>query len=364
MIYEIKMPSLGADMDKGRFVEWKVKVGDHVDKDQEIAVIETPKAAVEIDSFRAGKIVEIIAKPDEVYPVGSILAKMELDFVDTSLAEPIVSPESKRLRISPAARKLAEQEGIDLSQIKGSGPDGTIEFQDVSKLSGQAAQPLISIREAVARTMARSKKEIPHYYLKSKVCVDKLIEAVDKLNSTPTSQDRILMPAALMHILALALKKHPDMNGLYEHEKFVPHFEINMGMAIALKSGGVIAPAVLGMEKLNLFSVNRILNDLISRAREGKLKTSELTKSTITVTNLGDLGSHEVFGVIFPPQVALIGLGQVHKEAVVDNNTIRAGFVIDITLSADHRVSDGLSGSRFLQSVCELIMQPQSVLKE
>lgn len=394
MIYEIKMPSLGADMDKGRFIEWKVKVGDHVNKDQEIAVIETPKAAVEVDSFRAGKIVEIIAKPDEVYPVGSVLAKMELDFVESGLTDSMGVPEKsslkeatvtelkmqsvseppilrKRQRVSPAARKLAEQEGVDLNQIQGSGPEGVIELQDIQKQIQMRAsvstvptgESLITIREAIARTMSRSKKEIPHYYLRSKVCIDPLIETLDKINSTPTTQDRILMPAALMHILALALKKHTDMNGYYENEKFVPHSEINMGMAIALKTGGVIAPAVLGMESLDLIAVNGALKDLILRSREGKLKASELSMGTITVTNLGDLGCHEVFGVIFPPQVALIGLGQIRKEAVVDNNIVKPGFVIDITLSADHRVSDGLSGSRFLQTVSEYIAQPHLVLK-
>jgi pyruvate dehydrogenase E2 component (dihydrolipoamide acetyltransferase) len=209
----------------------------------------------------------------------------------------------------------------------------------------------VDVREAIARVMARSKKEIPHFYLKSRVCVDGLLASLDDLNQACAVEDRVLMPAILVYAVTSALKEHPDMNGYFTDGKFIAHTEKNVGMAISLKSGGVISPALLEAQTKNLFEINAALKDLIQRAREGKLKTTELSQGTITITNLGDLGSQEVFGVIFPPQVALVGFGQIRKEAVVENSLVRAGFVLDITLSADHRVNDGISGSRFLKAI-------------
>ncbi|MGZ3817050.1 MAG: dihydrolipoamide acetyltransferase family protein, partial [Bdellovibrio sp.] len=329
--------------------------------------IETPKAAVEVDSFRSGKIVEIVAKPDDVYPVGAVLAKMELDFVEEeSVIPPVTPPEHKpeqRQRISPAARKLAEQSGIALDTIQGSGINGAIEIEDVRKKMASAASSepvahMLSIRDVIAQTMARSKKEIPHYYLKTKVVVDNLIESIDKINSKRSAEDRILMPAALMYILTQALKKYPEMNGYFENNKFIAHSEINMGMAISIKTGGVTAPAVLDMQNKDLPSVNSALKDLVQRTREGKLKANELSQGTITVTNLGDFGCEQVFGVIFPPQVALVGFGQIRKEAIVEKNILKPGYVIDVTLSADHRVTDGLYGAKFLQTISEYLARP------
>ncbi|MGZ3796861.1 MAG: dihydrolipoamide acetyltransferase family protein [Pseudobdellovibrionaceae bacterium] len=351
MIYEITMPSLGADMDKGLFVEWKVKVGDHINKDQGIAVIETQKGTVDLDSFKAGKILEVIAKPGEIYPVGTLLARMELDVAETpspGMPSPGMAP---RLRISPAARRLAEQEGLDWKLISGSGPEGVIELEDVKQHLKSPPTSFVDVREAIARAMARSKKEIPHFYLKSRVCVDRLLASLDEINHTRPPEERVLVPTVLVYAVARALTDHPGMNGYFTGGKFIAHAEQNIGMAVNLKSGGVISPALLEVQTKDLFEINAGLKDLIQRTREGKLKTTELSQGTITITNLGDLGSQEVFGVIYPPQVALVGFGQIRKEAVVDNSGLRPGYVLDVTLSADHRVNDGISGSRFLQAV-------------
>jgi pyruvate dehydrogenase E2 component (dihydrolipoamide acetyltransferase) len=327
MIYEVTMPSLGADMDKGRLVEWKIKVGDHIDKDQEIAIIETQKAAVEMDSFRAGKITELIAKPDEFYPVGAVLAKMELD-----AAADVGVPQAP------------------LAQLPKAAPE---------KQPTEVEANFVDIREAVAKAMSRSKKEIPHYYLKIRVGVDPLINFLDEMNKSRSSEDRVLMPALLVAAVAEALKVFPLMNGFYVDGKFSSSSDINIGMAIALKSGGVIAPALIKVQTKNIFDINSDLKGLIERAREAKLKLSEISEGTVTITNIGDLGSHEVMGVIFPPQVALIGFGQIHKEPVVDGSTVRPGFIVDVTLSADHRVSDGLSGSKFLQKLADILSDPK-----
>ncbi len=329
MIYEVTMPSLGADMDKGRLVEWKINVGDHIDKDQEIAIIETQKAAVEMDSFRAGRITELIAKPDEFYPVGAVLAKMELD---AAAAADIGAPQ------------------VPLAQLPKAAPE---------KEPTEVEANFVDIREAVAKAMSRSKKEIPHYYLKIRVGVDPLINFLDEMNKSRSSEDRLLMPTLLVAAVAEALKFFPLMNGFYVDGKFSTSSDINIGMAIALKSGGVIAPALIKVQTKNIFEINSDLKGLIQRTRDTKLKLAEISEGTVTITNIGDLGSHEVIGVIFPPQVALIGFGQIHKEPVVDGSTVRPGYIVDVTLSADHRVSDGLSGSKFLQKLADVLGDPK-----
>jgi pyruvate dehydrogenase E2 component (dihydrolipoamide acetyltransferase) len=155
-----------------------------------------------------------------------------------------------------------------------------------------------------------------------------------------------------------AIKEFPMMNGYYENGVFKEKDSVNLGIAIALKSGGVLVPAIMNAEGMDLSDFNTSFQDLLIRTRKSELKNRELTEGTITVTNVGDLGSHEVYGIIFPPQVALIGLGRIHKTPVVDHEKIRPGFVIDVTLSADHRVTDGLSGSRFLAHIEKIFLNP------
>ena len=148
------------------------------------------------------------------------------------------------------------------------------------------------------------------------------------------------------------------MNGYYKDGMFQASEAIHLGIAIALKAGGVLVPAILDAQKMNLAELNTAFQDLAQRTTKGELKNRELTEGTVTITNMGDLGTEEVFGIIFPPQVAIIGLGRIHKAPVVDKETIRAGFVMDLTLSADHRVTDGLAGARFMALIEKKLKNP------
>lgn len=362
MSYEITMPSLGADMSEAKLLHWRVQKGDTVKKGQIIADIETQKAAIEMESFREGVIMALHAQPNDVIPVGGLMATLNES-----------SASSIPVKVSPAARHLATLKGIDLTLLKGTGPEGVIELADVEAALGLAmaippstlaleatkATPpapvnstsLINVRAAIAKAMTRSKKEIPHYYLKETASVDPLLSSLDKLNGELDPSEKILLPALLSKIIVDTLKEFPDLNAYYENDKIIRQREINLGVVISLKQSGVIVPALLNTENKNLREFNRALLDLIARARNGKLKNRELTEGTFTISNLGDLGSEEVFGIIFPPQVALLGIGRLQKKPAVINNEVTIAQQITLTLSGDHRATDGIMGSRFLNAL-------------
>ena len=288
MIYEFKLPSLGADMENARLIEWKIKVGEKVKKNQEVAVIETSKAAVSIESFKEGTVLELIGNPQEIYHVGDVLAKFE------------------------------------------------VETKDIE---------LLTLRDLTAKSMSRSKKEIPHYYLKTKAQVDNLLFLLDQTREAHPERDRVTLQAALIFLLSRILVNFPEFNGLYENQKYIPNEQVNIGVAISLKNKGVVVPAISDLVKLDIYQINKSLNDLIMRARVGSVKSSELAAGTFTVTNLGDLGVDEVFGIIVPPQVAIMGWGRIHQEPVVTKESERKiQSVLTIALRADHRVSVALRG--------------------
>lgn len=362
MKYNVTMPSLGADMEQGKLMEWKIKPGDMVKKDQTIAVVETTKSAVEIESFRDGKVLELIGKIGDDIPVGQTIAFFEVEGEEKATSEP-------RQKISPVAKKLAQEKHVELAKVKGTGHDGQIELKDVELYLNQQAQPIakptsvVNIREAIAKAMSRSKKEIPHYYLKSRITIDALMAWIDEKNKVLPPEERLMIPVVLMKGIIQALKDHPLMNGQFTEGTFRASSSVHLGMAITLKTGGVLVPALMDAQNKTLAELNVSFQDLLIRTRKGELKNKELTEGTITITNVGDLGSDEVYGVIFPPQVAMLGLGRIHKTAVLENGLIRPGFVIDVTLSADHRVTDGMTGSRFLAQIEKIFLNP-SMLEE
>lgn len=247
MIYEMPMPSLGADMETGKLVEWKMKVGDLITKGQTVAIVETQKAAVEIESFRAGRVVELIGRPGQEIEVGTPIARLDVESADLG-ASPAAAQAAPRVKASPAARKRAEELGLDLSALAGSGPGGVIELRDIEQQAGpvkRATQNLNqeSVREAIARQMARSKKEIPHYYLSSAICLDRTMAWLDQRNASLSPADRIMAPSLFLRAIGLALKVYPDFNGFFVNGKFKAASEIHLGVALAMKPSGVMVPA-------------------------------------------------------------------------------------------------------------------------
>ncbi len=383
---EFKLPSLGADMDEGKLLEWKVGVGDTVKKGQVIAVIDTAKAAVEVECWQDGTVDTLIAEIGQVMPVGTVMATLlEPGAQPGVAAAPLRGPAvaaaaapaiQRRRMVSPAARKHAEEKDIDLDTIEGTGPRGAVTLEDVERvaaakptpavtppMAGTAGDKAAEMRKAIAAAMARSKREIPHYYVAEDIPLARALAWLQAQNATRPMPARLLPAALLLKAVALALKRYPELNGYCRDGVFAAAPRINPGVAISLRQGGLIAPALLDADGKNLARLMQELADLVKRTRAGSLKSSELGEATITVTNLGDQGAQLVHGVIYPPQVALVGFGRVAERPWAENGGLKVLPVVTATLAADHRVSDGHRGALFLRELAELLQHPEELDK-
>ena len=396
---EFKLPFLGADVDEGKLLQWRIKPGDIVRRGQVVAVVDTSKAAVDVESWQDGTVFELLAKPGDIVPVGAVLAILlaagesaepaesaesaavpaipaipsapAVEPPALRLPEPVValsrpSPAPARRRISPAARKHAEDHGIDIDSVIGTGPDGAVTLQDVQRLEAQAtpapADRQAAMRKAIAAAMSRSKREIPHYYLSETVPMRKAQQWLAAANEQRAITERLLMATLQIKAVALALKKYPDMNGFCLDGERRPSQAIHVGVAISLRQGGLITPAIHDAADKPLDRLMRDLADLVQRARAGSLRSSEMSDPTITVTNLGEQGVESVFGVIYPPQVALVGFGRVRDVAwVTADGGLCAMPAATASLCGDHRVSDGHTGALFLAEVRERLQRPEQL---
>jgi pyruvate dehydrogenase E2 component (dihydrolipoamide acetyltransferase) len=217
------------------------------------------------------------------------------------------------------------------------------------------------MRRAIAALMARSKREIPHYYLATHIDLRRALEWLERENTTRPVAERLLPAALLLKAVALAVHQVPEMNGLMKADQFTPSRAVHLGVAISLRQGGLIAPAIHDADRLTLGELMRTLRDLVSRARAGTLRGSEMADPTITVTNLGDQGVESVFGVIYPPQVALVGFGRIAERPWAAGGMVGARPTVTATLAADHRVSDGHRGGLFLAAIDRLLQQPEAL---
>jgi pyruvate dehydrogenase E2 component (dihydrolipoamide acetyltransferase) len=345
---EFKLPSMGADMDEGKLLEWKVKPGDKVKRGDIVAVVDTTKAAVEVEIWEEGTMHEWIVQPGETVPVGTVLALL---LAPGEHAATAVRPKPERKPISPAARKRAGELGVDPERIAGSGPGGAVTVEDVEKARVPAVpvDRAAEMRKAIAAAMSRSKREIPHYYLSETVPMLRSVEWLARENEKRPVTGRLLMVVLQLKAVALAVAKCPDLNGFFRDGAHQPSNAAHVGVAISLRQGGLVAPAIHDVQSKSLDQLMQSLTDLVKRARAGSLRSSEMSDPTITVTNLGEGGVETVFGVIYPPQVALVGFGGIKQQSVV------------ASLAADHRVSDGHRGSLFLAEIARLLQEPEKL---
>jgi pyruvate dehydrogenase E2 component (dihydrolipoamide acetyltransferase) len=288
------------------------------------------------------------------------------------------SPHPSRIRSSPRARRIAVDLGLDLAAVSGTGPDGAITEADVRAAAGHAevapaeaaAGPVRprsaperagAMRRAIGALMARSKKSIPHYYLSTTLDLQAAEDWRRAVNAGRPVTGRLVPAALLLKATARAAREVPEMNGRYERGAFHPSPAVHLGVAVALRGGGLVAPAIHDADALSVDAVMERLRDLVARARGGRLTRAEVDDPTLTVTNLGDLGVESVFGVIYPPQVALVGFGRVVEQPFARDGLLGVRPAVAATLSADHRVSDGLRGGRFLDRIGELLLQPEDL---
>jgi pyruvate dehydrogenase E2 component (dihydrolipoamide acetyltransferase) len=303
-----------------------------------------------------------------------------------------------RIRISPLARKLAEELGVDLNSVQGRGAHGAIDKGDVERaaelLKQRTAAPPAAVivapatvpspakqpaerpadksgadfqagmRRAIALAMARANREIPHYYLETRIDMTKALAWLEAENLQRSIQSRILPAVLLIKAVAKALAKVPQLNGYWVDDALQVAEGIHIGFAIALRQGGLVTPALHHADLKSADELMENLRDLIMRTRAGRLRSSELTDATITVTSLGDMGVEKVFGVIYPPQVALVGFGKVTEEVWVENGMIGVRPVVHATLAGDHRATDGRTGGEFLDVLNKLLQEPETLFGE
>jgi len=373
---EFKLPSLGADMDEGTLLEWLVKSGDEVRRGQVVAIVDTSKTAVDVEIWQSGKVHQLIVHPGEKIPVGSVLATLLEPGETAPPAQPATTPAAvkpaTRRRISPAARREAETLGVDISLLTGSGPDAAVTLEDVRRaaaaraplptaLTAPKAERTAEMRKAIAAAMSRSKREIPHYYLSETIPLREASAWLAEQNARRPVTTRLLMAVLQLKAVAVATRKFPEMNGFWQDGAFVPAPAAHLGVAIALRQGGLLAPAIHDVADKILDQLMSDLTDLVKRVRAGTLRSSEMSDPTLTVTNLGDQGVDAVFGVIYPPQVALVGFGKVLERPWVEAGELRAVPTVVASLAADHRVSDGHRGALFLADIRELLQHPDQL---
>jgi pyruvate dehydrogenase E2 component (dihydrolipoamide acetyltransferase) len=370
---EFRMPSLGADMEAGTLVEWLKRPGDTVKRGDIIAVVDTQKGAIEIEVYDAGVIEQTIVQPGQKVPVGTVLALVRgaTEAPGAGGPGPIPPPQTvERRRISPAARKAAEELQVNLADVEGTGPGGSVTRSDVERAASRgrtsaAAPPSIDraagMRAAIAAAMARSKRDIPHLYLSTTIDMSRPLAWLTVENEKRSVAGRLLPLVLLLKAVARAAADVPDVNGFWVDSAFRPAAGVHVGCAIALRGGGLVAPALHDVDRKDLDTVMRELVDLVSRARAGTLRSSELTDSTITLTNLGDLGVESAFGIIYPPQVALVAFGRVVERPWVLGGRIEPRPVVTATISADHRAVDGRRAGLFLDAVNRRLQQPEAL---
>jgi pyruvate dehydrogenase E2 component (dihydrolipoamide acetyltransferase) len=459
------MPSLGADMEHGKIVEWLVRPGDYVRRGDLVAVVDTDKTVMDVESFQEGVVAELLVGLGETVPVGTPLARITPTPAEVGapvlpgaaapplaatppvtaapvtaapspvraaavqvspggpppLAPPVrhlahrlgvdtarihgtgkggavtradvehavaARPSAGHVRSAPRARRLAAELGVELSSVSGTGPEGAVTVADVQHAAGSrteaeapapappreqapeaphpgkspdARERVASVRRAVGALMSRSKKTIPHYYLSTTLDLRAAVEWMQSVNAHRPVASRLVPSALLLKAAALAAKDVPEVNGFYDDGAFRPSASVHLGVAVALRQGGIVAPAIHDADTLAVDVLMEHLRDLVSRARAGRLQRAEMADPTITVTNLGDLGVESVFGVIYPPQVAMLGFGRVTEQPWAQNGLLGVRPAVTATLSADHRVSDGLRGGRYLTRIDELLQQPEEL---
>ena len=439
------MPSLGADMDAGTLLEWLVEPGQEVRRGEIVATVDTSKAEIDIEIFEDAVIEELLAQPGDRVPVGTPIARIrpvaKRAGAATGAAEAASPPEvvsapepqatgegiaweqgppagppppaagpalapqatgngasaAHRPRVSPLARRVAADLGVDLAGVAGTGTGGAVTRADVERAAataegaaGRAIEPVVeepapaaatatspepaapaaktapaeraaAMRAAIAALMARSKREIPHYYLSHEIDMTAALAWLEQHNAELPMGERVLPAALMLRAVALAAGEVPELNGHWVEGAFRASPAAHVGVAVSLREGGLVAPAILDAQAKDVDALMGDLRDLVRRARRGAMRASEMSAPTITVTNLGEQGVGAVFGVIYPPQVALVGFGRVSERPWARDGMVGARPAVTATLAADHRASDGHRGALFLAAVAAHLEDPESL---
>jgi pyruvate dehydrogenase E2 component (dihydrolipoamide acetyltransferase) len=408
------MPSLGFDMTEGLLARWLKNEGDPVVRGQAIAEIETEKATVEIEAAVPGILAKIIVQAGETVPVGTVIGVIaEAGDEVTAGSAPSPSPPAPsppsppapsppsppaspppapvpeagegaapseaRVKASPVARKMAEEAGLDLSRVKGTGPGGRVVERDVQAAiaAGSAPAPpgipagpapggtvpLNRMRKTIARRMTESKATAPHFYVTVEINMDDAMRMREQLNGLAPEAERISVNDLIVAAAARTLARFPALNASYREDNLEMHSQVNIGIVVALEDG-LIPPVLRDADKKNLKRIAAESRELTERARANKLRSDDLGGGTFTVSNLGMFDVDEFIAIINPPEAAILAVGAVTRRPVVAAGEIRIALLMKTTLSVDHRVADGAQAGRFMQEFKKLLENPVNLLAD
>ncbi|MFX0557552.1 2-oxo acid dehydrogenase subunit E2 [Maribacter sp. CXY002] len=417
----VKMPRLSDTMEEGTVAAWLKHVGDDVEEGDILAEIETDKATMEFESFYSGKLLYIGIQEGESSPVDAVLAVIGPEGTDVDAvlgSKPSSAPKSteadnkkeekvtqaksekqepakavadgQRIFVSPLAKKIAEDKGIDLSKVSGSGDHGRIIKKDIENYTPSAevkvapAQvaksstdiPVVSMaipsgeesteeiknsnmRKAIAKALGNSKFNAPHFYLTIEVDMDNAKASREQINSLPDT--KVSFNDMVLKACAMALRKHPQVNTSWNGDTTKQHKHIHMGVAVAVDEG-LVVPVIKHADLLGLTQIGSAVKDLAGKARNKKITPAEMEGSTFTVSNLGMFGILEFTSIINQPNSAILSVGAIVEKPVVKNGEIVVGNTMKLTLACDHRTVDGAVGAQFLQTLRYYVENPVTML--
>lgn len=389
MATKVIMPKLGMMMEEGTLVRWFVEEGKRVEEGAPLFEVMTDKVSQEVGAPASGILRGVRASPDDVVPVGQVIAyiaEAEESLEETEAGHPrkpegfLGTPEAPpvpvladKVRATPAARRAARDAGIDLSEVVGTGPEGRITEQDVKALiasrqappapPGARSIPLRGIRRIIAQKMQESYRQAPHLVLTIEVDMSRALEWQKDLRQAEPGEGaaHVSLTAILVKCVAWALRRHPQLNSTLRGEEIILLPAVNVGVAVALEEG-LIVPVIRDADRLSLLELAARLEDLAARAREGKLVPDEVAGGTFTVSNLGMYGIDEFKAIINPPEAAILAVGQVVERPVAVEGQVALRPMVKLSLSADHRIVDGATCARFLQDLRQALERPELML--
>jgi pyruvate dehydrogenase E2 component (dihydrolipoamide acetyltransferase) len=418
----VSMPKLGFDMAEGNLVRWLKKVNDPVEKGQVLAEIETDKATVEVESPYSGVVLQLVVEEGTSVPIGSpiaiigiagekvegpakIKAKVadEIPEAKAKLAEeasevkaekesvvplPTLIPSSSgTVAASPLARHLAKEQNIDLSNVIGTGPSGRIVRKDVELAIKSTSQdqsknvssisfnkisrpgsipedkrlPMSKLRSAIGRRMLDSKQTVPHFYLTTDVDVERMLDLRNQLNSILPDEQKISVNDFIIKAVGLALRQYPNLNSSISGNEIIQHGHIHIGVAVSVE-GGLLTIVVRDADTKDLKEINVDVKEMANRVRSGKVKTEDIEGSTFSISNLGMFDVENFAAIINPPESAILAVASARDAVVIKNGVVSSGKRMKITISADHRVTDGVEAAKFIQVVKQIIETPVQML--
>ncbi|MCX7796251.1 MAG: 2-oxo acid dehydrogenase subunit E2 [bacterium] len=367
MAEKIIMPKLGQISEELILLKWFKKKGEKVVRGEPLFEVLTDKANIEVEAVTDGVLTEIFVNEGEKAPALSIIGIISKPEEETKEVK-----SEERLKISPIARKLAKEYGIDLSKIKGTGPEGRIVKEDILKIIPSLKDsefeiiPISGIRKVIAQRTVESKSTIPHFYLKTSIDMSEAVKFREFLNSYLKSKRQdteVSYTALIVKASSIALSEFPILNALVKEDKIYIKKDTDIGVVVSVDDGMII-PVLHRVNKKGLIEIARELNTIVDKARSNKLTAEDLEGGSFTISNLGMYDIEEFTAIINPPEVAILAVGKIEERPVVKNFQIIPKWMMTVTLSCDHRVIDGVTGARFLEKLKTTLENPLTLIEE